>query len=200
MLASQTGCSLLFTNPPPENHAQLNSFSCTESEAAPILDVIWAGLNLMGAVVIAGNPDAYEDPDQAVAIGLAWTAVSTGSAVFGFSNTKKCRQARAMAGNRAASAVPGAAEPLSTGDVALVEIAPAIDTLRVGERVQLQATAQASSGALIPGRSYVWSSSNDAIASVNVAGNVFANAVGSVVIAARTGSVVGTAKIVVLAQ
>ena len=80
----------------------------------------------------------------------------------------------------------------------MVEISPALDTLRVGERVQLQAVARESSGALVPGRSYVWSSSNDAIASVNAAGNVFATAAGAVVIAARTGSVVGTARIVVL--
>lgn len=198
MALNLAGCSLLFTSAPPSNYKELNSFSCTESEAAPILDVVGAALNLLGAVAIAGNKEAYENPDQAVAVGLAWTAALSGSAVFGFSNAKKCREARTEAGNRNALIPATTAQPLTVGGPALVEITPAVDTLHVGERVQLQATAQESSGALLPGLTYTWSSSNDAIASVNVAGNVFANAVGSVVIAARTGAVVGTAKIVVV--
>ena len=47
---------------------------------------------------------------------------------------------------------------------------------------------------------FVWSSSNDAIASVNNAGLVTAHATGAVVIAANTDNVVGTANIVVAAR
>jgi len=45
----------------------------------------------------------------------------------------------------------------------------------------------------------MWSSSNDAIASVSNAGLVTAHAAGAVVIAANTGNVVGTARLVVTA-
>lgn len=198
-LLTQTGCSLLFTTPPPQNYQELNSFTCTESEAAPILDVVSAGLNLMSAVLIAQDKEAYEDADRAIAVSLVWTAVTAGSATYGFNNAKKCREARELAGNRTPQVLPGAIPSVATADPALVEITPAVDTLQVGTRTQLQASSRESSGALLPGRSYTWSSSNDAIASVNAAGTVYANAAGSVVIAARTGSVVGTATIVVVA-
>lgn len=200
MLPGLAGCGFLFTKAPPDNYQQMNSFNCTESDAAPVLDVVWGSLNVLGALAAASDPYAYENPDQIVAIGLGWGVVSTASAITGFNNTKKCRNARAEAAARNPIAAPAAAQPPLGVDPVLVEITPAVDTLRVGERVQLVASAHESSGTLLPGRSYTWTSSNDAIASVNAAGNVFANAAGSVVIAARTGSVVGTAKIVVLGQ
>lgn len=200
MTLNLTGCGFLFTKAPPEDYQRLNSFNCTESDAAPVLDVVWGGLNVLGVLAVASDPDAYANPDQAVVIGLGWGVLSTASAVHGFNNTKKCRQARAEAAARNPMATPAAGQSAPLGvDPVVVEITPAVDTLRVGERVQLVASAHESSGTLLPGRSYTWSSSNDAIASVNAAGNVFGNAAGSVVIAARTGSVVGTARVVVLA-
>jgi len=51
----------------------------------------------------------------------------------------------------------------------------------------------------MPDRPFLWSSSNDAIASVSNAGLVTAHAAGTVVIAANAGNVVGTARIVVTA-
>jgi len=198
MTPGLAGCSLLFTKAPPQGYEQMNSFNCTESQVAPVLDVVWGGLNLLGTLMIASEPEAYQDASQRMVVGFAWTALSATSAAVGFSNTTKCRTAMAQAEARHPVDPAGAAPPSLAVDAAVVEITPALDTLRVGERIQLVASARESSGALLPGRSYTWSSSNDAIASVNAAGNVFGNAAGSAVIAARTGSVVGTARIVVV--
>ncbi len=80
-----------------------------------------------------------------------------------------------------------------------VVVRPADSRLAVGEQRQLSAMAHASSGALMPDRPFLWSSSNDAIASVSNAGLVTAHAAGTVVIAANAGNVVGMASIVVTA-
>jgi uncharacterized protein YjdB len=81
--------------------------------------------------------------------------------------------------------------------VQTVVLAPAADTLAVGAQLQLVATARGSSGAEILNREFAWSSSNDAIASVSTAGLVTAHAPGTVVIAANTSNVVGTATLLV---
>ncbi len=78
-----------------------------------------------------------------------------------------------------------------------VAIRPAEGTLVVDAQLQLAATAYSPRGAAIPNRGFVWSSSNDAIASVSNAGLVTAHARGAVVIAANSDSIVGTATIVV---
>ena len=78
-------------------------------------------------------------------------------------------------------------------------MSPSEDTVAVGERVQLVASAHSSSGTVIPNRDFIWSSSSDSTASVTNAGLVSARAVGTVVIAAQTGDVTGTARIVVTA-
>ena len=93
--------------------------------------------------------------------------------------------------------------PIDTADQAVVQavvIMPQLDTLSVGERIQLVASAHSSSGAVVSSKFFSWSSSNDAIASVSSAGLVTAHASGSVVIAARTDNTVGTANVVVIPQ
>ncbi len=168
-------CGFIFSHGPPDGHERMDYFSCTESNAGPIIDAIWGGLNVLGALVIAGDPAAYDNPDARIASGLVWGVVSGSAAAVGFNKSKKCRVAKQQLAQRQAQ---GRA---------------------VGERVQLTATAHSSSGAPIPNRLFTWSSSNDAIASVGTAGLLTAHATGSVVIAARTGSVVGTASVIVVA-
>ena len=91
----------------------------------------------------------------------------------------------------------GLSLPTEVPSVQAVMVTPPEDTLAVGQRVQLVASAHSSSGTVVPNRAFMWSSSNDAIASVSNAGLVTAHAAGTVVIAANTGNVVGTARIVV---
>jgi uncharacterized protein YjdB len=153
---------------------------------------------VLGAVGVAADPSAYDNPDQIVVGGLAWGVFSSFSAASGF-KSKQCRQALQQLAERNAQRRAGlAALPIDLPSA--VVVSPSDDTLAVGGQRQLVANAHGSSGAVIPNRSFMWSSSNDAIASVTNAGLVTAHAAGTVVIAANTGNVVGTARIIVTAQ
>lgn len=55
LLPSLSGCALLFVQGPPKNHQELNSFECTESRLAPVLDLIMAG----GYFLAAGQQQDY---------------------------------------------------------------------------------------------------------------------------------------------
>jgi len=198
LLVTSSSCGFILTQAPPQNHEQLTYFSCTESNGGPIIDVIWAGLNVLGALAASSNPNSYDNPGQIEAVGLTWGVVSGSAAVVGFGKTSRCRAAKRQLAERQARGLTGVPNAGSDSSVVTVTIAPAVDSLRVGASVQLVAGAHGSSGQSIPNRAFSWSSSNDAIASINAAGQVTANAVGTVVVAARTGSVVGTATVVVL--
>ena len=191
-------CGFIFSHPPPQGHEQMEYFTCTESNTGPTIDVIFAGLNVLGALVVAGDQDNYANPGAAVAFYLALGAFSGAAAPVGFNKSKKCRAAKRQLAERQAQR-QGEPRDLRAADVVVqaVVVSPAADTLTIGERVQLGATAYSSSGGVIPNKMFTWSSSNDAIASVNNAGQVTAHANGAVVIAANTDNVVGTANIVV---
>jgi len=184
-------CGLLFTHGPPAEHEQLDSFSCTESNTAPILDIVWGALNLASAATVAGNESEYQNPSQAEASGVVWGLISGFSAGVGFDKTSRCTAAKRKLAERRA-------KTRAVADVQTVRVTPAVDTLAIGEGVQLIASAIASSGAAVPDRPFTWSSSNDAIASVSNSGLVMTHAAGTAVIAANTNTVGGTASIVVV--
>lgn len=192
-----TGCGFLISQGPPTGHEHMNSFSCTESNAGPTIDIVWATLNVLGAVAAMSQPDAYENSGQIVAVGLGWGVVSSLSAASGFKKSKQCRQALQQLADRNMRVT--APDTSGGPPAAAVVITPSNDTLAVGEQLQLLAEVHGSSGAVIPNKDFTWSSSNDAIASVTNAGLVSAHASGSVVIAANSNNVVGTARIVVQA-
>jgi hypothetical protein len=197
LLTAASGCGFLFVHGPPTGHEQLEYISCTESDAGPALDLVWGGLNVLGALVIASQPDEYENPEPAIVTGLAWGVISSFSAASGFKKVSACKNARqALAQRQAARGMMPISIPDSAAVTAVV-IMPAVDTLAVGAQRQLVASAHNSSGAAVSGRLFTWSSSNDAIASVSNAGLVTAHAPGSVIIAANTNNVVGTAALVV---
>jgi hypothetical protein len=207
LLASSTGCGFIFTNGPPAGHEQMVGFSCTESNTGPVLDAVWASINLAGALVAASQSEAdYYDygytRGSVIAVGLTWAALSGSAAAVGFGKTSKCRSAKQAMFARLQQANAAQSTPVTPrlGIDTLpqgVTLSPARDTLRVGEQLQLVATAHTSSGAPLPFKRFRWSSSNDAIASVSSAGLVTAHAQGQVVIAANADNVVGTATIVV---
>jgi hypothetical protein len=196
-----SGCGLIISHGPPIGHEQMPAFSCTESTTGPALDLVWAGLNVFGAAAASSDPGSYDNPDEIVAVGLAWGVVSSVSAAVGFRKAKECRAALLLLAQRNGGPAAGGAAAAQFGPVVVqtVVLAPAADTLAAGEQTQLVATARGSSGAEILNRDFAWSSSNDAIASVSNAGLVTAHAPGSVVIAANTSNVVGTARILVTA-
>lgn len=195
-----TACGFFMTQAPPSDHANLTYFNCTESAAGPVGDLLWGGLNLLGA--LAAEDNYYQDADQVRTVGFAWAVFSGASAISGFNKVQKCHEAKRQLAERMQRA-PGTTEagmvtPGSGALVAAVTLSPAVDTLRVGEARRLVAAAFASSGLPAGDRLFTWSSSNDAIASVDAAGLVTARAAGSIVVAARTGMAVGTATIVVV--
>ena len=189
-----TGCGLALTHGPPAGHESMMAFNCTESNTGPILDIVWGGLNGLGAAAIASDRESYEDPDLSIASGIGWGVLSSVSAGVGFSKTRKCRDARRALEARLRSGMGMTGDSMTA---ATVSILPVSDTLSVGQQRQLVATANASSGRVIPGAIFVWTSSIDAVASVNASGLVTAHAPGTIVIAARSGTATGTARIVV---
>ena len=198
LVASTTACGFIFSHGPPDGHEQMSSFNCTEGNAGPILDIVWGGLNVIGALAAASDPSAYENSDQIVVVGLSWGVVSGTAAAVGFNKSKKCRVAKKQLAERQAQGQVPSQTPADAGPPVAVVVNPPNDTLHVGERVQLVATAHNSSGLPVANSAFFWTSSNDAVASVNEAGLVTANASGTVTIAARTGTIVGTARVVVL--
>jgi len=83
--------------------------------------------------------------------------------------------------------------------VASVTIAPSLDTLIVGQAVQLAATTLDGSGNTLTGRTIVWDGSDDNVASVSSTGRVAALAPGTLTVTATSEGKTGTATIVVLA-
>ena len=196
-----TGCGFLFSHAPPVGHEEMGFFTCTESNAGPIIDVIVGSLNVLGAITAAADPDQFFDRDQIIVTGLLWGVFSGAAAGVGFNKSKKCKAAiRALAARQMQRRMEGREPPPADQVVQAVVLNPPADTLRVGERVQLTAAAYSSGGVALPNQLFRWSSSNDAIASVNNAGLVTAHASGTVVIAANTDNVVGTANIVVASR
>jgi hypothetical protein len=195
------GCGLLLTKGPPVGHESLPHFSCTETTTGPLLDVAWGALNLVGAGVIAANREQYLDPDPAIVSGFVWAVISGISAGVGFERVRKCVAATRQLAERLARAPGAAAAPqVEAPGVQAVLVTPSADTLTVGDHVQLVAQALAASGGAFVDRTFRWSSSNDAVASVSNDGLVTAHAEGAVVVAANTSNVVGTARIVVVSR
>jgi hypothetical protein len=92
------GCSLLFVEAPPPDHAELRAFDCTSSVAAPVIDTVVAGFQAVRtAVAVGANDSVYENYPLSrpadIAFGLGFLALFTGSAIYGYSETGDCRQA-----------------------------------------------------------------------------------------------------------
>ena len=199
LLPIATGaCGFVLTHGPPIGHERMEGFTCTESNTGPILDVVSAGLYLLYGIGILATDDPLVAPQSAgytsIGLGVVWIA----SGATGFKKTRECRDARQQLVERQAQLQRELSDLRGAGVVVqTVVVSPAADTLAIGERVQLGATAYSSSGGIIPNKTFTWSSSNDAIASVSNSGQVTAHTNGAVVIAANTENVVGTATIVV---
>ena len=194
------GCGFVFTHGPPVNHAQLEYIPCTESNLGPALDLAWAGLNAISIAAVASDPDYYEyeydtDPNALMGIMAVEAGIWTFAAVTGFGKTKSCKTARQQLAARYTQ-LRNVGRPQAGGAVVrAVVVNPSVDTLTVGQQIQLVAMAMSSSGATIPNKEFTWSSSNDAIASVSSVGLVTANSPGSTTIAASTENVSGIAQI-----
>ena len=204
VLAMTQGCGLVLTHGPPVGHEQMNYFNCTESRTGPILDLAIAGFSLVGAVSLAAE-DSHSFPDYSAGFAVAYgvqAALYGISGYVGLKKTSRCREARQLLADRLATqglagAPPRPGQPDSVPSA--VHVYPAESSIAVGEHVQLTAAAMDSQGVAVRGRSFVWTSSDDAVASVDAGGLVTGKAEGRVMIAANTGGVVGLAEVVVKA-
>lgn len=110
-----SGCGFLFVDGPPDDYMNMNYVQCTESDVGPVLDAVWAGLNAAGAILIAADPDAYEDDwdvssGAGIASGAAWTILSGSSALVGFNKVSRCRTAKRELADRQAEGRTGQQE------------------------------------------------------------------------------------------
>ena len=201
-------CGLAMTHGPPRGHENMMTpFKCTESRTGPGLDIAAALATIYLVVGLNSIDDSY-DPTNAhqVSSGLIGTGivgVFAVSAGFGIDRIGKCSAARRALTLRQAEAAAALAARRRSADLIGVQkvlITGSPDTIIVGTWTQLAAKAYDSTGAVIVDRSVAWSSSNDAIASVSAAGLVRARRVGTAMITANAGNVIGTANVVVVSE
>jgi len=101
-----SGCSFIFVRGPPSDRPQYGAIDCTSSVVAPVLDLVWAGLNGTGALQAASTSQATWDANTTtsrgavIGIGLTWLVVSGVSAIYGFKTTEACRRAVAAQSTR----------------------------------------------------------------------------------------------------
>jgi hypothetical protein len=85
-------------------------------------------------------------------------------------------------------------EPATT-PVSAVRVTPSTLEIRVGEHVRLTATALDVAGTPLPGRSILWASTSEAVASVDSAGVVSGAGLGTVTISATSDGKCGTSAV-----
>src|SRR5882762_6050069 len=140
-------------------------------------------------------------------IPVTWSATG-GSIVDTFSTGSRhyaTYQPSAIAGNYLVIATdPPAATVADTSTVTImrvpvasVTLSPAVSAILLGATVQLTATAQDSTGIVLPDRSVTWSSSAPTVATVSASGLVTAVTVGSAAITATSEGKTATAAITI---
>ncbi len=102
ILATSGGCSFVLVQGPPRQHEQLASFSCTRSNAVPVLDAVLAGTSLfVGATLLAatgGHTDTWLGPYAVVGTTFTLEGMVFGvSSLVGFRRTADCRTAHRAA-------------------------------------------------------------------------------------------------------
>jgi hypothetical protein len=147
-LLFHSGCSFLFVKGPPEQHAQMSSFDCSESNAWPVIDTIWAGLNGLGAIS-ASNDSTTPSPgqpshSQVVAVGVSWLVVSGISAIYGFSKVSTCNDARRQREERYQRAAGVSGAPPVDPDAAMPSGSPQAPVAPRATRVAPPPAAPAS--------------------------------------------------------
>lgn len=93
-----SACSLIFVKPP-EGSGRIvrRDPNCTSSKVAPVLDTIFTGLQVLRTGLAASaDKSVYENPDQPlsreadIGLGVGFTALFLGSAIYGYANTSRC--------------------------------------------------------------------------------------------------------------
>jgi hypothetical protein len=86
------GCSLIFLDGPPPRHETLQSFDCTSSRVAPVLDAALAGLLATATISAATDDSAGSAAGAVMAASLAGAAMA--ASAHGFVQTEHCAAAK----------------------------------------------------------------------------------------------------------
>jgi hypothetical protein len=96
------GCSFIFSEGPPPAHSELATFDCGDSRAPPIVDAVAAAGFALLSYSTAASVDqttGADDRRQARVGAVVFAGASVldlASAVFGFSTSARCREAKRM--------------------------------------------------------------------------------------------------------
>lgn len=90
-----SGCSLIFVKGPPEHPVTNRPPNCTHSPLAPILDLVGGGLEVTRtAIAIQADDAKYEGASISrgadIGLGVGFSALFIGSAVYGLATTSAC--------------------------------------------------------------------------------------------------------------
>jgi hypothetical protein len=100
-----TACGFLLTNGPPNDYESMNYFTCSEGKIGPTLDLVWAGLSLVGAATYSSD-DASSSGVSASsvrAVGGAEALLWGASGIVGYGKVSRCRDAKQDLADRQSS-------------------------------------------------------------------------------------------------
>ena len=88
------GCSFVFVDGPPKNHAQLPYFECSSSKAWPVVDAVMAAsLGLAASAAFVDGGSSSNDTGQGL-VAAAEAAAFAISALHGYQKVADCREAK----------------------------------------------------------------------------------------------------------
>jgi hypothetical protein len=94
-----SGCSFMFMQGPPDNHARLKYFDCVSSVAAPVADTTGAAAYGLFAAATASIDDEDSEPPSPVLFGT-FAALHLASAIYGYVDASSCNSAKQELANR----------------------------------------------------------------------------------------------------
>jgi outer membrane protein OmpA-like peptidoglycan-associated protein len=104
-----SACGWVLTKGPPAGYQNMTYFSCTEGNTGPVLDLVWAGLNAVGAIELYATQGSTS---IAASFGLLWFSLWFPSGVAGLRKTAQCRAAKEQwASHMAVGSAPAWPQP-----------------------------------------------------------------------------------------
>lgn len=99
---ANSGCSFIFVTPPPAHAEQASNRTadCSTSRAAPVVDGIITGYQVVRTIYATQAPDGtYQGAPISrgadIGLGLSFTALFLASTIYGAVNTSECRDFKA---------------------------------------------------------------------------------------------------------
>lgn len=88
-----SGCSFIFMQGPPDDHAKLRYFDCVSNTAAPVTDTVNAAAN--GLVTVLSLQDSSDDDESAAILVFgSVAALYAASAIYGYVSAETCSLAK----------------------------------------------------------------------------------------------------------